>query len=156
MMSPPLHIRLGAATDTEVVACMFFALWPDGTLDEHHAEASLVLVGTPPSTLPLAVLVAEADGKVVGFIEVGLRSHADGCDTRHRVGFIEGWYVEQAHRGVGVGRALMLAAEHWARSHGCHEMASDTWIDHESSQRAHEAVGFEVVDRCVHFKKSLR
>src|ERR1700722_401586 len=90
-----------------------------------------------------------------GFIEVGLRSHADGCDTRHPVGFIEGWYVEAAHRGSGVGSALMRTAEGWARSQGCRELASDTWIDHEDSLRAHEALGFEVVDRCVHFKKSL-
>jgi len=35
-------------------------------------------------------------------------------------------------------------------------MASDTWIDNEASQRAHEALAFEVVDRCVHFRKALR
>jgi aminoglycoside 6'-N-acetyltransferase I len=50
----------------------------------------------------------------------------------------------------------MQAGEEWARSHGCHEVASDTWIDHESSQRAHEALGFEVVDRCVNYRKALR
>jgi aminoglycoside 6'-N-acetyltransferase I len=109
-----------------------------------------------PSTLPLRVFVAEADGKVVGFIEVGLRSHADGCDGRRPVGFIEGWYVEPEQRGVGVGRALMQAAEEWARAQGCRELAFDTWIDHEPSQRAHEALGFEVVDRCVNFRKALR
>jgi aminoglycoside 6'-N-acetyltransferase I len=49
----------------------------------------------------------------------------------------------------------MHAAEDWARSQGCYEVASDTWIDHESSQRAHEALGFEVVDRCVPFRKGL-
>jgi aminoglycoside 6'-N-acetyltransferase I len=34
-------------------------------------------------------------------------------------------------------------------------MASDTWIDQEESIDAHEGVGFEVVDRCVHFRKWL-
>jgi aminoglycoside 6'-N-acetyltransferase I len=34
-------------------------------------------------------------------------------------------------------------------------MASDTWIDREESQRAHEALGFEVVDRCVNYFKRL-
>ena len=53
------------------------------------------------------------------------------------------------------GGALMHAAEDWARSQGCYEVASDTWIDHESSQRAHEALGFEVVDSCVPFRKGL-
>jgi aminoglycoside 6'-N-acetyltransferase I len=151
-----MHVRIGSAADTDVVARMFFELWPEGPLAEHHEEATLILAGAPPSTMPLVVFVAEADGGVIGFIEVGLRSHADGCDTRQPVGFVEGWYVEPAQRGQGVGRALMGAAENWARSHGCRELASDTWIDHESSQRAHEALGFEVVDRCVNFKKALR
>jgi aminoglycoside 6'-N-acetyltransferase I len=119
-------------------------------------RSALILAGTPPSTLPLLVFVAEANGKVVGFIEVGLRSHADGCDARRPVGFIEGWYVEPEQRGMGVGRALMQAAEAWARAQGCRELASDTWVDHEPSQRAHEALGFEVVDRCVNFRKALR
>jgi len=154
--SSPAHVRLGGAADTDVVARMFFELWPLGSLAEHQEEVALILAGAPPSTMPLMVLVAEADSTVIGFIEVGLRSHADGCDTRQPVGFIEGWYVEPAHRGQGVGRALMGAAESWARSQGCRELASDTWIDHESSQRAHEALGFEVVDRCVNFKKTLR
>jgi aminoglycoside 6'-N-acetyltransferase I len=153
--SASVPVRLAATADTEVVARMFVALWPDGNLEEHRAEAALVLAGTPPSTLPLVVFVAEADGNIVGFIEVGLRSHADGCDGRRPVGFIEGWYVESEHRRKGVGRALMRKAEQWARSQGCCEMASDTWIDHESSQRAHEALGFEVVDRCAHLRRSL-
>ncbi|HLK38910.1 MAG TPA: GNAT family N-acetyltransferase [Polyangiaceae bacterium] len=155
-MTPRVHVRLGAPADLEVVSRLFFALWPDGPLLEHREEAAAILAGTPPSTLPLVVFVAEVDAVVVGFIEVGLRSHADGCDTRHPVGFIEGWYVEPARRGAGVGRVLMQAAEEWARAKGCRELASDTWIDHESSQRAHEALGFEVVDRCVNFKKALR
>lgn len=34
--------------------------------------------------------------------------------------------------------------------------ASDTWIDNELSQICHEALGFEVVDRCVHYCKTLQ
>lgn len=155
-MTPRVHVRLGTSADLEAISGLFFALWPDGPLAEHQEEARAILAGSPPSTMPLVVFAAEADGGVIGFIEVGLRSHADGCDTRHPVGFIEGWYVEPAHQRSGVGRALMRVAEEWARSQGCHELASDSWIDHEASQRAHEALGFEVVDRCVNFKKALR
>jgi aminoglycoside 6'-N-acetyltransferase I len=155
-MTPRVEVRPGTPADLETISRLFFALWPDGPLAEHREEARAILAGSPPSTMPLVVFAAEAGGEVIGFIEVGLRSHADGCDTRHPVGFIEGWYVEPAHRSRGVGRALMRVAEQWAQSQGCHELASDTWIDHESSQRAHEALGFEVVDRCVNFKKALR
>ncbi len=137
------------------MARQFHALWPHGTLDEHEREARAVLAGSAPSTLPLVLFVAEIGAQVVGFVEVGLRSHADGCDTARPVGFLEGWYVEAAERDKGVGRALVQAAEDWARSQGCTEMASDTWLDNEASHRAHLALGFEVVDRCVNYKKSL-
>ena len=49
----------------------------------------------------------------------------------------------------------MRSAEDWARAQGCLEMASDALIDNQASQRAHAALGFEVVDRCVNFRKAL-
>ncbi len=94
-------------------------------------------------------------GTLAGFLEVGLRSHADGCDPRQPVGFVEGWFVKESLRRRGVGAQLLAAAEDWARSQGCVEMASDTWIDSSLSQRVHEMLKFEVVDRCVHYRKAL-
>ena len=125
-------------------------------MDEHTRDLRLSLSGKTPGTLPSVVLVAqEPDGRIVGFIEVGLRSHADGCDPSRPVGYVEGWYVDPASRGRKVGARLMAEAEEWARGRGCHEMASDTWADNLDSQRAHEALGFEVVDRCVNYRKPL-
>jgi aminoglycoside 6'-N-acetyltransferase I len=104
----------------------------------------------------MAILVSEDQhGALTGFLEVGLRSHADGCNSARPVGFVEGWFVQKAFRNKGVGAELMRAAEDWARAQGCFEMASDALISNQTSQRAHEALGFEVVDRCVHFRKLL-
>ena len=106
--------------------------------------------------MPLANFVAEtADGRLFGFAEVDVRSHADGCNPTRPVGYLEGWYVAEEGRHRGIGRRLLSAAEDWARSNGCIEMASDTWIENELSQTCHEALGFEVVDRCVHYRKAL-
>jgi len=135
---------------------MLVALWPTATADEHAKELTLILVGRPPVTLPLIILVAETSERTLaGFLEVDLRSHADGCDLSRPVGYVEGWYVTENHRHKGIGRMLLAAAEDWARGQGCVEIASDTWIDNEVSQRAHEALGYEVVDRCVHYRKKL-
>ncbi|HLH04897.1 MAG TPA: GNAT family N-acetyltransferase [Bryobacteraceae bacterium] len=138
------NIRLATPADEEQLAPLRRSLWPDWK------------PGESPSTLPCAVFVAEEEsGVLIGFLEAGLRSHADGCDPAHPVGFVEGWLVKEEMRGQGIGQRLLEAAEDWARAQGCTEMASDTWIDNELSQRVHEALGFQVVDRCVHYRKAL-
>jgi aminoglycoside 6'-N-acetyltransferase I len=150
------HIRLAQLSDHDQLLRFREALWPKSSAEEHDRELTLILEGKAVTTLPLIILVAEAsDGMLAGFLEVDLRSHADGCDPTRPVGYIEGWYVAESHRHRGVGRKLLAAAEDWARSQGCVEVGSDTWIDNEVSQRVHEALGYEVVDRCVHYRKKL-
>ncbi|MFZ1015548.1 MAG: GNAT family N-acetyltransferase [Terracidiphilus sp.] len=149
-------VRRGERGDAAAVGTMMALLWPEGTLEEHTQEAANVLLTGKCGTLPAAILLAvDEKGKAVGFLQVGLRSHADGCDVEHAVGFVEGWFVQADARGCGVGGELMRAAEAWARAQGCVEMASDALIDNQASQRAHRTLGFEVVDRCVHFRKKL-
>jgi aminoglycoside 6'-N-acetyltransferase I len=149
-------VRQAQVADTEMLAEMCALLWPDSPLEEHRRELETALRSCMNGTLPGAILVAQdIDGLLTGFLQVGLRSHADGCDVSQPVGFVEGWFVQEKFRHQGIGKALMCAAETWSRQHGCREMASDTWIDHEESIHAHKGVGFEVVDRCVHFHKWL-
>jgi aminoglycoside 6'-N-acetyltransferase I len=151
-----IKIRQAEISDQHELAKMHELLWPESSMEEHRRELDSILVSGRYGTLPMAILVSHSeDGALTGFIEVGLRSHADCCDTAQPVGFVEGWFVHEPYRKQGIGTALMRSAEDWARSHGCREMASDTWIDDERSQHAHQALGFEVVDRCVHFRKAL-
>jgi aminoglycoside 6'-N-acetyltransferase I len=142
--------------DEGQVAAMMALLWPDGGVEEFRCETAALVATGMCGTLPAVILVAvDEDGALTGFLQAGLRSHADGCDVAQPVGYVEGWFVQERARGRGVGRTLMQAAEDWARAHGCVEMASDALIDNAGSQRAHDALGFEVVDRCVHLRKGL-
>jgi aminoglycoside 6'-N-acetyltransferase I len=157
-----IHIRLANLSDRSTLAALFHALWPEGLVEEHSRELEAILSGNPPGTLPL-VVVAEAnvssavqDKSLLGFLEVGLRSHADHCDPARPVGYIEGWYVTDAHRNRGVGKQLLAAAEDWARNNGCTEMASDTQLGNELSQRVHQSLGYEIVERAILFRKALR
>jgi aminoglycoside 6'-N-acetyltransferase I len=91
---------------------------------------------------------------MIGFLEASLRAYADGCDSSP-VGYIEGWYVLPEHRRRNVGRSLVQAAEDWARTRGCSEMASDVLLQNTISQQAHIRLGYEEVDRVVQYRKGL-
>jgi aminoglycoside 6'-N-acetyltransferase I len=153
---PDICVRFVQLSDREDLVRMRVALWPQSSVEEHDLEVRALLEGKAALTMPLAILIAETvEQEVIGFLEVDLRSHADGCNPAHPVGYIEGWYVKEGHRHQGIGKKLVTAAEDWARNHGCLEIASDTWMENEVSQRAHKALGYEVVDRCVHYRKTL-
>lgn len=151
-----LLVRHAEPSDRDQLSRLRAALWPESSAEEHGEELALILVGTFPRVMPLVILVAQTgDGTLAGFLEVGLRSSADGCNESRAVGYLEGWYVEENWRRQGVGAELLRAAEEWARGQGCLEMASDTTIDNLVSQRVHEALGFEVAERSVLYRKSL-
>jgi aminoglycoside 6'-N-acetyltransferase I len=149
-------IRLVQPSDLPRLAPLRAALWPESPVEEHTCELASILAGKFPGTLPLAIFVAQtADGMLLGFLEAGMRSHADGCNPAHPVGYVEGWYVVESARQQGIGAALLHAAEGWARMRGCVEMASDALLDNHVSQQAHEALGFSVAARSVLYRKSL-
>jgi len=126
------------------------ALWPDHTSASHLAEMQGIL-NDPGCAVFVAV---SPDGNLVGFLEAGLRKSAEGCDTSP-VGYIEGWYVDPAYQRQTVGRQLVGATEAWARQQGCSEIASDCLIDNQVSLEAHLSLGYEEVERLIHFRKRL-
>ena len=148
-------VRAAVAADRDAVARMRCALWPDDPPEEHAREVEATLRGEPNSILPLTILIAEVDGFPAGFAEVGLRSHAEGCDPRRPVGYLEGWFVEEKFRRRGVGRALVEAGMAWAKARGCREFASDTWADARHSIAAHQRLGFKRAGCCVNFRRPL-
>lgn len=126
------------------------ALWPDATQPEDERDMQECLTNDA-----MATFVAEdANGDLVGFLETNIRYYAESCLTRN-VGYIEGWYVEEEYRRQGVGAALVEAAEAWARSRGCQEMASDCLLENDVSLAAHLSLGYEEAERLIHFVKTL-
>ena len=144
-------IRPVAKSDRKEWLRMRTALWPDSakTFDRDTARFF------DGSDDRMATLVMERPGGGLGgFIELGWRNFVDECTTSP-VAYIEGWYVDPDLRRTGVGRALVLAGEAWAREHGMLEMASDAEIDNETSIQAHRALGYEITGRIVGFRKRL-
>jgi aminoglycoside 6'-N-acetyltransferase I len=129
---------------------MRLLLWTLGAPESFSADIDEFL----PDQTQACFVAVRADGRAGGFVETGTRKYADGCETSP-VGYIEGWYVDEDLRGRGVGGLLIRAAEDWARAQGCREMASDTWLENETSIQAHLALGYEEEERLVHFRKTL-
>ncbi len=101
-----------------------------------------------------AVFVAEMGDQLVGFAEASARPYAEGCATAP-VTYLEAWFVEAAVRQTGVGKKLVDAVADWGRAHGMREFASDAEINNSTSHKAHQALGFEAVERIVCFAKKL-
>lgn len=123
-------------------------LHPDA---DHAHDATVLLSGT----IAYEVFVALRDDVgLCGYLEVGERNYAEGCESSP-VPYVESWWVDREYRRRGVGRALMDAAESWARGRGHVEIASDATLDNRRSHKAHRALGYDEVERIVVFRKPL-
>ena len=146
----PIAVRPATKADREDWLRLRLALWPSSVHD-HRDDIEKHFAARPEGS---ECLVAEVEGVIVGFAEVGLRAYAEDCVTSP-VGYLEGIYVVDSERGRGVGRALVTAGEQWARAKGCTEMASDRELANEASGLFHQALGYEEVERIVCFRKAL-
>lgn len=160
-------IRLIDEADRTEWLRMRTALWPsDPELAKQCDEIYAAEGGAPGPAMIKAVFVHEREeGRATGsaglgspalggFIEIGERAYAEGCETSP-VAFIEGWYVDGDLRNQGVGRALVKAAEKWAKRKGYQEMGSDLVLGNEVSLAAHLALGYREVERLVALAKRL-
>lgn len=80
-----------------------------------------------------ALFVAEADGRLVGWIALSLAPYGV-ADLAMAVA--EGW------RGRGVGRALLAAGVDWARSTGAHKVALQAWPHNRAARALYARAGF--------------
>ena len=107
-------------------------------------EAARIAAWTPRTG---TLLVAEAEGRVVGFVAVVRGGRASSA----HVGDV-GLTVAASHRGRGVGRALMLAAEDWARKAGVERLTLTVFAHNERARRLYASLGYveEGVRRAQH------
>jgi aminoglycoside 6'-N-acetyltransferase I len=154
-----IEVRRAVAEDLVEWSRMRAALWPESPPSDHKAEIAAFLSGDLAGWLAglhaVAVFVAvRPDGRLCGFVEASVRPLADGCTTQP-VGYVEGWFVDPDVRRQGVGRRLVGAAESWAASHGCREIASDAHLENAASIAAHKSLGFADEPPVVRFRKRL-
>lgn len=147
-----MKIRRAVLADLENWFALRKLLWAHVSKDESRA----FLEDSLHESDKMPIFLAESGaGEIVGFLEAALRfDYVEGCETSP-VGYIEGWFVAENFRQQEIGRKLVEAAESWARALGCREMASDCLLENTLSLKAHLAIGYEEVERNIHFKKNL-
>ena len=144
-----MNIRIAHPCDSHTLARLACNMWSDD-LAAHEQNFS-ALIQSPEAVCFLAC----ADENAIGFAQCQLRhDYVEGCTTSP-VGFLEGVWVDPAHRRGGVASALVSACEAWARSKGCTEFASDCELDNTDSLLFHLNVGFEEAGRTIWFAKKL-
>ncbi|MER5542064.1 N-acetyltransferase family protein [Streptomyces sp. NPDC001118] len=134
---PEPSIRVAVAGDEEALALLDRATWstlhavspqPEGPFfDERH--------------VPQDYLVAEADGRVVGYIRI---ARPTPLASNAHVLQIQGLAVADEARGRGLGRALIRAAGEEARRRGARRLTLRV-LGHNAPARAlYESEGFAV------------
>lgn len=88
------------------------------------------------------VLVAEADGAVVGSVYGQIRDRKPFFQTS-QLGYIGFMYVRQSHRGQGVSQALIDAITTWFRQQGIQEIILHVYAQNPRAIRAYEKAGFD-------------
>jgi aminoglycoside 6'-N-acetyltransferase I len=150
MSEPAVSILRLKTVDADAWLAMRAALWPKEDRSALAGEMTALFARED-----FAVFGARTpSGAWVGFLEIGARDVAEGCESSP-VGYVEGLWVDAPARRSGVARRLVQAAANWSRTRGYREMASDTEIDNTLSQAVHNRLGFEETERLVTFRMSL-
>lgn len=86
------------------------------------------------------VLVADYGGEVAGVCEVLLLEHLQHAGGK--VAEVESVHVNEAHRRLGVGAALLTAAVGWAAEKGCYRVQLTSHEDRGDAHRFYASLGF--------------
>ena len=121
----------------------------------HHAELDPAFYRVPARAAVAAflqrrlaeldgeILVAVIDGQVIGMVGVAVQEAPDPGSVVRAVPTVDlGISVLEEWRGRGVGKALMAAAERWARERGAARMVLDMSAENAGALRFYERLGY--------------
>lgn len=140
------------ATDNDVKAITKLALllWPDNVENELTSEFSELILDQKA-----IMFLAKAENVAIGFAQCQLRmDYVEGTESSP-VGYLEGIFVKEEYRRIGVAKQLLSACEKWAKSKGCKEFASDVELENNVSLNFHLRNGFQEANRIICLTKKL-
>ncbi len=126
-------------------------LWPDNEYAELREEFEASIAADDEDMF----LYEDEENRLIGFIQLSVRTHyVEGCETTP-VAYLEGIYVEEHARRSGIAQEMVSFAEDWGKTKGCQELGSDCELENTLSIDFHNAVGFEEANRLVCFIKKI-
>jgi GNAT superfamily N-acetyltransferase len=141
-------IRAARADDAAALVPLFED-WSHALPEAAIEERLRVWEATPQA----ALLVAELDGKVAGVAAVNATPHLARPGSFAR---LVGLAVSSRHRRLGVGRALVAAAEELARGWGCHRLELTSTRTRAEAPAFYEALGYvDLSERQARYSREL-
>lgn len=107
-------------------------------LDTHEEKRFFEEASSDDNT---ALLVAELEGEVRGFVMGVVETHGDDLITPPFV-TVQFIVVDERFRRSGVGRSLMNAVEDWARSRGATALDLAVWASNHPAQNLFSKSGY--------------
>lgn len=143
-----MTIRPLRESDVSEFIRMRVTFWPDSTESEAMGRIGI------SSSEGVTFVVERDKGGLAGFAEVTLRKGAEGCRSSP-VPYLEGIWVDDVCRRMGLATRLIQEVESWCRSRGFPELGSDCEVSNMPSRAFHESAGFEEVQRNISLRKDL-
>jgi GNAT superfamily N-acetyltransferase len=139
-----IRIRLATTEDTEAVLDLIEQLMePPGPNPPYYTrERGRAAVAHCLANPQAGILLAEQDGRAVGlasvFVEVLSIREGWRC-------VLEELVVDRAQRSRGIGARLLVAAQAWAREHGCTHLRLESGLGRKDAHRFYLAQGMDQV-----------
>lgn len=159
-MNPAFTIRNYRPEDLEAIKQMTLDSFAGVTLEQNIEQSLGILnerdwrwrkarhIDEDVAANPAGVFVAEAGGRVVGYITTVI-------DRDAGKGRIPNLAVDPDFRQQGLGRRLMVHALNYLRGEGLAYAMIETMAQNEAGQHLYPACGFVEVARQVHFARRL-
>jgi RimJ/RimL family protein N-acetyltransferase len=146
-----ISVRTATVDDSERIADIHVKTWqaayagilPQDFLDHLEVDARTATWrrAIDGRRRPGAILLAEVDGEVVGFIAVGGYRRPEGGLDR-TIGEVFAIYVAAEHWSTRAGHALMRAAVDHLADHGLAEIRLWVFADNPRARRFYERFGY--------------
>lgn len=143
-------MRKANLKDIEEIVNLSLLLFSNNDYKSLKKEIESILVSDTSD-----IFLAFQDNKAIGFAQCSMRNeYVEGTSTSP-VGYLEGVYVKNNYRNLGIAKKLVNCCEEWAKEQGAKEFASDCDLDNEVSFMFHLKLGFLEANRIICFKKEL-